>query len=72
MAQTKRKKYVVTADVCVIAKNAKEAHKLVSEQLNLTNGDGSHWYDDTVVEAHSKHTKTLRCKTVKFYEGDLK
>lgn len=68
----KDKKYVVTADICVVAKTAKEAHAKVTEQLALTNGDGSHWYDDTIVDSYSKHTKTLRCKTVKFYEGDLK
>ena len=68
--KSKDKKYIVTADICVIAKNAKEAHNKVKDQLNLTSGDGSHWYDDTIVENYSKYTKTLKCRIVKFYEGD--
>lgn len=63
-----RKKYVVTTDICVIAKNAKEAKNKIKEQLNLTTGDGSHWYDDTIVERYSKHTKPLRCRIVPFKE----
>lgn len=63
----KDKKYVVTANICVIAKNAKEAHNKVQEQLNLTSR-GTHWCDDTLVENYSKYTKTLRCKIVKWME----